>query len=160
MPQVRTTASSPLLASSVLHLLHRAGQRADGLFARHAGTTLTPRQFVILQAVAEANGLSQTGIMAATGIDRSSTADLVRRLVSHGWLKRRRTKRDARLYAVRLTPEGRRVLALAVPAARATEEALLSSLSSTQRPVFLTGLVVIATTEVEEPADTDRDEDP
>ena len=158
MPQVRTAASSPLL--SVLHLLHRAGQRADGLFARHAGTTLTPRQFVILQAVAEANGLSQTGIMAATGIDRSSTADLVRRLVSHGWLKRRRTKRDARLYAVRLTPEGRRVLALAVPAARATEEALLSSLSSTQRPVFLTGLVVIATTEVEEPADTDRDEDP
>jgi len=160
MPKARTTASSPLLASSVLHLLHRAGQRADGLFARHAGTTLTPRQFVILQAVAEANGLSQTGIMAATGIDRSSTADLVRRLVSHGWLKRRRTKRDARLYAVRLTPEGRRVLALAVPAARATEEALLSSLSSTQRPVFLTGLVVIATTEVEEPADTDRDEDP
>src|SRR5438552_4454995 len=158
MPQVRTTASSPLL--SVLHLLHRAGQRADGLFARHAGTTLTPRQFVILQAVAEVNGLSQTGIMAATGIDRSSTADLVRRLVTHRWLKRRRTKRDARLYAVRLTPEGRRVLALAVPAARATEEALLSSLSGTQRPVFLTGLVVIATTEVEEPADTDRDEDP
>src|SRR5213075_394690 len=160
MPKARTTASSPLLASSVLHLLHRAGQRADGLFARHAGTTLTPRQFVILQAVAEANGLSQTGIMAATGIDRSSTADLVRRLVSHGWLKRRRTKRDARLYAVRLTPEGRRVLALAVPAARATEEALLSSLSSTQRPVFLTGLAVIATTEVEEPADMDRDDDP
>ena len=31
----------------------------------------------ILQAVAEADGLSQTDIMAATGIDRSSTADLV-----------------------------------------------------------------------------------
>src|SRR5712672_329417 len=145
MPQVRPTASSPLL--SVLHLLHRAGQRADGLFARYAGTALTPRQFVILQAVAEANGLSQTGIMAATGIDRSSTADLVRRLVNHRWLKRRRTKRDARLYAVRLTPEGRRVLALAIPAARATEEVLLASLSSTQRPVFLRGLTVIATTE-------------
>ena len=41
-------------------------------------TGLTPRQFIILQAVAEADGLSQTGIMAATGIDRSSTADLVR----------------------------------------------------------------------------------
>jgi DNA-binding MarR family transcriptional regulator len=153
MPQARTTASSPLLASSVLHLLHRAGQRADGLFARHAGTTLTPRQFVILQAVAEANGLSQTGIMAATGIDRSSTADLVRRLVTHGWLKRRRTKRDARLYAVRLTPEGRRVLALSMPAARATEVALLSSLSSAQRPAFLEALAVIATEQNQEPPD-------
>jgi DNA-binding MarR family transcriptional regulator len=148
MPQARATASSPLL--SVLHLLHRAGQRADGLFAHHAGTTLTPRQFVILQAVAEANGLSQTGIMAATGIDRSSTADLVRRLVTHGWLKRRRTKRDARLYAVRLTPEGRRVLALSMPAARATEVALLSSLSNAQRPAFLEALAVIATVQNQE----------
>src|SRR5688572_14270404 len=106
MPEAPTKAlSSPL--RSALHLLHRAGQRADGLFAGKVGNVLTPRQFAILQAVDEANGLSQTDIMAATGIDRSSTADLVRRLVSHGWLKPRRTKRDARLYSVRLTPEGR-----------------------------------------------------
>ena len=103
------------------------------MFACHAATALTPRQFVILQAVAEANGLSQTGIMSATGIDRSSTAALVRRLVTYGWLKRRRTKRDTRVYAVRLTPEGRRVLALAIPAATATEKALLSSVSSHNR---------------------------
>ena len=72
MPQGSAAAASPLL--SVLHLLHRAGQRADGLFARHAGIALTPRQFIILQAVAEGDGLSQTDIMAATGIDRSSIA--------------------------------------------------------------------------------------
>jgi hypothetical protein len=83
MPQAPSRArSSPL--QSPLHLLHRASQRADSLFSGHAGNSLTPRQFVVLQAVAEADGLSQTGIMAATGIDRSSTADLVRRLVSHG----------------------------------------------------------------------------
>ena len=147
MPRGRRTAPSPL--QSVVHLLHRAGQRADGLFARHVGTTLTPRQFVILQAVAEADGLSQTGIMAATGIDRSSTADLVRRLVRQGWLKRRRTKRDARLYAVGLTPEGRRVLALAVPAAKLIEETLLFSISSAQRLDLLEILSVIATEPVE-----------
>ena len=88
--------------------------------------------------------------MAATGIDRSSTADLVRRLVTHGWLKRRRTKRDARLYAVRLTPEGNRVLALAIPAAGVTEEVLLSSLSSAQRPAFVRALAVVAAERVEE----------
>jgi len=56
---------------SRIHLLHRASQRADGLFARNVHTTgLTPRQFVVLQAVADNNGLSQTDIMAATVIDR------------------------------------------------------------------------------------------
>ena len=143
MPEAPTKArSSPL--QSALHLLHRAGQRADGLFTGYGGNVLTPRQFAILQAVAEANGLSQTDIMAATGIDRSSTADLVRRLVSHGWLQRRRTKRDARLYAVRLTPEGRHVLSQAAPAARATEESLLAPLAIADRATFLEALTLIA----------------
>jgi DNA-binding MarR family transcriptional regulator len=143
MPEAPTKArSSPL--QSALHLLHRAGQRADGLFTGYVGNVLTPRQFVILQAVAETNGLSQTDIMAATGIDRSSTADLVRRLVSHGWLQRRRTKRDARVYAVSLTPEGRRVWSQAVPAARATEESLLAPLALAHRATFLKALALIA----------------
>ena len=143
MPEAPTKAlSSPL--QSALHLLHRAGQRADGLFTGYVGNVLTPRQFAILQAVAEANGLSQTDIMAATGIDRSSTADLVRRLVSHGWLQRRRTKRDARLYAVRLTPEGRRVWSQAAPAARANEDSLLAPLALADRMTFLKALALIA----------------
>jgi hypothetical protein len=85
---------------SPIHLLHRDSQRADGLFARRT-SDLTPRQFVVLQAVAGKNGLSETDIMAATGIDRSSTAELVRTLVTNGCLKQRRTRRDARVYAVR-----------------------------------------------------------
>jgi MarR family transcriptional regulator, temperature-dependent positive regulator of motility len=113
------------------------------LFSGHAGNSLTPRQFVVLQAVAEADGLSQTGIMAATGIDRSSTADLVRRLVSHGWLQRRRTKRDARLYSVRLTSEGRRAWSQAAPAVRATEDILLSPLAPAERAAFLEALAAI-----------------
>ena len=142
MAHSTTASSSPL--QSALHLLHRAGQKADSLFAGHVSNALTPRQFAILQAVAEADGLSQTGIMAATGIDRSSTADLVGRLVSHGWLQRRRTKRDARLYAVKLTQEGRRVWSHAVPAARATEQNLLSYLEPTERTAFLKALAAIA----------------
>ena len=135
MPRGRKK-TSPLL--SLLHLLHRAGQRADGLFARHLGSDdLTPRQFMVLQAVAENEGLSQMDIMAATGIDRSSVADLVRRLVKQGLLRRRRQKRDTRLFAVRLTPEGKKALTLGAPAAAATEEALLASVLPGQRPEFL-----------------------
>jgi DNA-binding MarR family transcriptional regulator len=126
-----------------LHLLHRAGQRADGLFERHVqGVELTPRQFMVLQSVAEHDGLSQTSIMTATGIDRSSTADLVRRLVSAGCLQRRRTRRDARQYAIRLTPEGRRLLSIGASAARATEEALLAALPPAEREKFVRALVL------------------
>ena len=142
MPLGPSAAASPL--QSLLHLLHRAAQRADAAFARHAGTALTPRQYIILQAVAEADGLRQTDIMAATGIDRSSIADLVKRLVAHGWLRRRRTKRDARAYAVRLTSEGRRVLAMGLPAARAAEDALLSALPRAQRLVFIEAMTAVA----------------
>jgi DNA-binding MarR family transcriptional regulator len=108
------------------------------------GSELTPRQYIILQAVAAADGLSQTDIMAATGIDRSSIADLAKRLVAHGWLRRRRTKRDARAYSVRLTPEGRRMLAVGIPAARVVEEMFLVSLPKAQRQVFVNALRALA----------------
>ena len=142
MPQGPRASASPL--QSLLHLLHRAAQRADAVFASHVGVALTPRQYTILQAVAEADGLSQTDIMAATGIDRSSIAELTKRLVAHGWVRRRRTRKDARAYAVRLTPEGRRMLEVGAPAARAVEEALLASLSKAQRQVLLSALAALA----------------
>jgi DNA-binding MarR family transcriptional regulator len=119
---------------SPIHLLHRASQRADDLFARHVRPSdLTRRQFVVLQAVAHKNGLSQTDIMAVTGIDRSTTAALVRTLVMNGWLKRRRTRRDARVYAVRITPAGRQMLETGMSATRAAEDELLLPVSEKQR---------------------------
>jgi DNA-binding MarR family transcriptional regulator len=139
MPQDCTASQSPL--SSVLHLLHRVGQRADRLFANQVESGLTLRQFIVLQVVAEASGPSQTDIVTATGIDRSSVSDLVKRLVTHGWLRRRRTKRDARAYAVRLTQEGQRILALGIPAAHATENLLLTSFSAAERRFFFKALI-------------------
>ncbi len=127
--------------SSPLDLLHRAGVQADSLFLRHVGDArLTPRQFAVLKAVSQADGLNQTAIMAATGIDRSSTAELVRRLVSLGALQRRRKKRDARQYAVRLTPKGRELVMLGGRAARQADETLLSRMPRQLRVPFLEAL--------------------
>lgn len=130
---------------SLLHLLHRAGQRADGLFAHHLGSDdLTPRQFVVLQAVAQKEGLSQIEIVAATGIDPSSVADLVRRLISLGLLRRRRRRRDVRSYAVRLTSEGRHALECGTPAAQATENDLLAAVPAAHRQQVLDALKAMA----------------
>ena len=128
-----------------LHALHRAAQRADSLFARHGGAgNITPRQFAVLEAVSLADGLNQVQIMKATGIDRSSTAELVARLVSLKWLHRRRAKRDMRSYVVRLTEAGRVRLAVGRAAAEAANEALLSVLPATQRRDFVRALARVA----------------
>jgi DNA-binding MarR family transcriptional regulator len=139
MPRAAKSLLSPI------HLLHRASQRADGLFARNVrDPNLTPRQFAILQAVADKSGLSQTDIMAATGIDRSSTAKLVRRLVTNGCLQRRRTRRDARIYSVRITAHGREMLGIGASATRVAEDALLLPVAEKHRQAFLGVLTSIA----------------
>ena len=104
--------NSNQLDHSPIHLLHRAGQCAGDIFhAEMKDGDLTPRQLAVLLTVAHDEGLSQTGLVEYTGIDRSTLADIVRRLQTKGLLKRRRTKADARAYAVKLTDEGRRALA-------------------------------------------------
>ena len=112
---------------SVVHLVHRAAQRADELFASIA-PGLSPRKFEVLRAVAHAEGASQTAIMAATGIDRSSTASLVAALVRAGLLRRRRTRRDNRTYAVRLTDKGHEVLEQTEPLAKQVDQMFLAPL--------------------------------
>ena len=83
---------------------------------------LTPRQYAVLVAVSQNEGLSQTRLVDKTGVDRSTLADIVRRMLKKGLLQRRRTKDDARAYAVKLTEEGRRVLKAADPLAKRVDD--------------------------------------
>lgn len=129
---------------SALYLLHRAGQCADELFAVTIGdSATTPRQYAVLKAVAGSEGTSQTQLVEKTGIDRSTLSDIVRRLAQRGLLARHRTKRDARMYSVRLTEKGNEVLRRAEPAARSTNERLLATIPVAQRDVLLRGLAAI-----------------
>jgi DNA-binding MarR family transcriptional regulator len=132
---------------SAIHLLHRAGQCADELFAAKTGKVdLTPRQYAVLSTVAAAEDVSQTALVDATGIDRSTLADIVRRLVERGLLTRRRTKQDARMYAVRLSAAGRSALEVVGPGALATNDEILSTLPAGQRATFLSALQKIVET--------------
>jgi DNA-binding MarR family transcriptional regulator len=132
------------LDASALHLLHRAGQCAEELFTSETGKTdLTPRQFAILASVAQQPDISQTGLVEQTGVDRSTLADIVRRLVKKGLLQRKRTRRDARMYAVRLTPKGQGALTAAKPAATRVDQRLLSPLRADERGHFLHALAEI-----------------
>jgi DNA-binding MarR family transcriptional regulator len=132
------------LEQSPIHLLHRAGQCAGDVFQSEMRTEdLTPRQYAVLVAVAENEGLSQTNLVEMTGIDRSTLADIIRRMLKKGLVQRRRTKEDARAYAVKLTEEGRRILRSAEPMARRVDDRILQALPATQRDRFLTDLNTI-----------------
>lgn len=127
--------------NSPLHLLHRAGQCADELFAMNIGAgDITPRQYEVLQAIDQSDEPSQTQLVAKTGIDRSTLADIVRRLVQRGLVERQRTRRDARTYAVRLSEQGEAVLASTAPAVADTNNSILTAVPVADREIFVNSL--------------------
>lgn len=132
------------LGTSALHMLHRASQAADEMFANETtGADLTPRQFAVLAALETLESASQTQIVELTGIDRSTLADIVKRLVKRGLLNRRRSRSDARAYVVRLTPEGKSVLDTIKPAALRVEERLLEQMPQGRRAELIAALEAI-----------------
>lgn len=135
------------LDRSPIHLLHRAGQCAGDIFqGEMAEGDLTPRQYAVLLAVSQNEGVSQTQLVEKTGVDRSTLADIVRRMLKKGLLQRRRTKEDARAYSVKLTEEGWQVLKSADPKARRVDDRILAALPSQQRERFLEDLHSIVET--------------
>jgi DNA-binding MarR family transcriptional regulator len=132
------------LNASLIHLLHRAGQAADEKFTAEIGNSdLTPRQFAVLSALAMQELASQTEIVETTGIDRSTLADIVRRLVKRGLLARRRARQDARAYTVRLTQTGQSALKTAAPAAERAGERILRPLPPARRAELMAGLALL-----------------
>ena len=136
--------------ASFTHLLHRAGQSTDEMFEKQIAAAgakcadLTARQAVILDTVSWRGTLSQTDICMLTGIDRSTLADIVRRLVSKGLLARRRTKSDLRKYAVRLTDEGQRALDQALPVLQDVDKRVQSVVAPVQRAEMVAALQRVA----------------
>jgi DNA-binding MarR family transcriptional regulator len=127
----KKTASprSDAIDRSMIHLLHRASQRASEIFAIETRDfDLTARQFAVLSTVAQHEGLSQTDLVRLTGIDRSTLADVVQRLLRRGIIARTRTMQDGRTYAVTLSTQGRELLDAIKPSVRRADRAVLSCL--------------------------------
>jgi DNA-binding MarR family transcriptional regulator len=104
------------LDQSPSHLLHRALQRALDIYAEVFGEgAITQRQYAVLAAAEDREGATQADLVRITGIDRSTLADMARRMIGKGLLERERSNVDARANAVRLTEAGREALAEARP---------------------------------------------
>jgi DNA-binding MarR family transcriptional regulator len=133
------------LTESPSHLLRRAEQFAADMFARSElldGVTL--RQSVLLAAIAESEGASQSDLVRMTGVDRSTLAEMMARMERRGLIARAAARDDGRAKSVRLTAQGRRRLDSAVPAMRDVDKALLAAVPAANRALFRTLLVSLA----------------
>ncbi|MDR3512663.1 MAG: MarR family transcriptional regulator [Caulobacteraceae bacterium] len=129
------------LDHSPSHLLHRALQLALDIYAEETGPeAVTQRQYAVLSSVAAQEGLTQTDLVRATGIDRSTLADLVARMIGKGLLARQRSVSDARANTVSLTADGRVALDAAEPRVVAADDRILKLLPARKRDAFLSVL--------------------
>jgi DNA-binding MarR family transcriptional regulator len=133
------------LAEAPSHLIRRCQQFFGDLYAREAGAReLTKQQFTVLAALEHNEGVSQTALVEMTGIDRSTLAEMVRRMLERDLVSRERTEIDQRANAVAITASGRKALRSARNAADRAEKALLDVLPQAERQRFVKSLVQIA----------------
>jgi len=126
------------LDRSPSHLLHRALQLALDIYAEETGTgALTQRQFAVLSAVMAKEGCTQSELVRATGIDRSTLAELVARLIGKDLLARERSTLDARANTVRLTDAGRAAVHDAGPKVAQADARILALVPGAKRETFI-----------------------
>lgn len=127
------------------HLLRRAQQRAVDLFVEEVGEDgPTPRQFAVLLSVFQNPGMSQTALVEASAIDRSTLTEILRRMIARGLVSRRRTKADQRANALTLTPEGEAILASAFEAAMRSQDRILDPVDPGHRGLAMQVLAALA----------------
>lgn len=140
----RKTNGSFELAESPAHLMRRCHQFFGDLYARESGAhDLTKQQYLVLLALEQHDGISQTALVEITGIDRSTLADMMRRMLERGLVSRERDKDDQRSNAVAITQAGRKALKSARTAASRAEKALLDVLPASERARFVKLLAAI-----------------
>src|SRR3712207_3743964 len=126
------------LEQSPTHLLHQALQAALDIYCQEIGADgPTQRQYAVLSAVAAEAGLTQSALVKVTGVDRSTMAELVARMIRKGLLARERSTADGRANAVRLTAEGAAVLQAVEPRVAAADARILELLKPPLRKGFV-----------------------
>ena len=97
----------------------------------------TLRQLRLLDAVMNTVGLSQTQLVAATGIDDATLAVMVRRMCRSGLIRCKRSAKDSRSYRIYPTDYGRRSHTLGAEWRDIANNLLLETLSPTDRQIAL-----------------------
>jgi DNA-binding MarR family transcriptional regulator len=107
-------------------LLRRAHQISVAIFLEEtAAFGVTSTQYGALYVIQHVDGLDQIGLARLLGVDRSTSALVVTKLESAGWIVRQTDTADRRRKVLVLTAQGRALLEqLAGPAGRVRQRLL------------------------------------
>lgn len=115
-----------------LHQIHVAM-----FFEECKAQSITPVQNAILTSLSVRPGLDQTSLGQEVGLDRTTTADVLKRMEERGLVERRPHPTDRRARQVHLTLEGQKVFdSLRGDVARA-QERILEPLQPAERAMFM-----------------------
>jgi DNA-binding MarR family transcriptional regulator len=109
--------------SNVL-LFHNLNQMIADIFDAETGGFPTTTQYELFNVIHGLDGPSQTAIGQATGMDRSTVAEVLKRMQARHAINRSRLASDERAFSITLTDKGREALERGHKAMRAVEEAL------------------------------------
>lgn len=98
---------------------------------------VTPVQYGLLSAVAALPGLDQTALGQEVGLDRTTTADVVKRLEERGLLERHPNPADRRTRHVQLTAEGHELVTALHGDMMRAQERLLEPLREAERIMLM-----------------------
>jgi DNA-binding MarR family transcriptional regulator len=130
-------ASDYDVTSAPGHLIRRAQQRHQTLWAERVQADLTSVQFAVLASLARQPEIDQRTLGASLSIDTSTLADVCRRLADRGLLRRSRDVNDARRYVLQLTPSATALLERTIPAVDDVGDALLVPLTLDERETLI-----------------------
>lgn len=115
------------------HLIRRALQVHNQLWASEVSSDVTSTQFAVLSAIAVNPAIDQNTLAREASLDTSTAADVVNRLVARGYLARTKDPDDRRRNLLTLTDEGARLFEEISEAALRMTEKLVGFLTEGDR---------------------------
>jgi DNA-binding MarR family transcriptional regulator len=124
------------------YLIRRLHQIHLALFLEECKPSqLTPVQYGLLTALAIRGGLAQVSLAEELGLDRTTTAEVLRRLEARKLVSRKPNPDDRRAKLARITPRGRKLMGETFKAMQRSQDRLCAPLTQKERDVFMRTLV-------------------
>jgi DNA-binding MarR family transcriptional regulator len=143
--QVRTSRESNVLnLDAPGHLIRRAQRMHTAIWLEELGRDITGPQYATMHVASSQPGISQKRLGDLAGLDKSTAADIVRRLVQRGWLMQERDPDDGRGRLLRVSPAADDVVIRLAPDVRRVQARLLEPLTPAERGDFIGSLSRVA----------------
>lgn len=119
------------------YLIRRLHQIHVGLFAEECeGEDITPVQSAILSVLQGGEEMDQLTLSTSVGIDRTSGADVIRRLERRGLVTRMPSEFDRRAKIVKITDAGKVFIRRVRPRMARAQDRLIAPLDDDEREEF------------------------